>query len=542
MLSNMSVKARLGLLVGLLSVIMLILGVIGLTSTARVGARLKTVYEDRTVPVVQLNVILDNLHRARGRILSAALADDAGKAAQETAQIPDFMANIDKQWSAYMATYLTDEEKGLAAGFAGTYQAYHDAMDKVRPVAAAGERAKTMEVMAQTGFRRSFDACRDALQKLVDLQARVGKAEYEGGVADYNLAHKLSIASIILGLLCGIGLAWWIIRSITQPLGRAVESAQRIASGDLSGRIENGSKDEVGRLLDALTYMQNELKQVAGQIKRGADELSLSAAALASSSSDVAKASDIQSEASSAIAAAVEEMTVSIGHINDHAGETRRISGEAGQLSEHGAHVTHKATTNMRGIADTVGTSLGQVEDLSQKIDRVSGIVEVIKGIADQTNLLALNAAIEAARAGEHGRGFAVVADEVRSLSERTARSTQEIAGMIQQILDGAAGTVSSMQTVVSEVGSGVELSNEAGDVIRQINERMRDVVQAVADISAALREQSTASSDIAKQIECIAQSTEENTTAISAAADSSRRVNDLGQGLLQSVARFKLE
>ncbi|WP_171013553.1 methyl-accepting chemotaxis protein [Chitinivorax sp. B] len=540
MLDNMSVKSRLAVLVALLSVVMILVGVIGLRGMMQTRDRLQTVYADRAVPLVQLASILDNLHLARGRVLMSTLAEDPGKAAQEMGGVPAFVAGIDKEWSTYMATYLTEEEKRLAANFAENYKNFRGALDATIPAANAGDRAATLQSMVQSKFREHFDATRDSLSKLIELQATVAKAEYEAATEDYAWARNLSSGSIVLGLLTGLGLAWWIIRSITTPLGLAVGIAQRIAAGELTNTIPKGALSEPGQLLTALNHMQDELKQVAGQIKHSADDLAVASGELATSSVEISKSATVQSEASSSIAAAVEQMTVSISHIHNTADDTRRVTVEAGELSAQGANVTDQAAGRMRLIADTVNRSSGQLEELSRLIDQVSGIVTVIKSVADQTNLLALNAAIEAARAGEHGRGFAVVADEVRSLAERTAGATKEIGGMIRQILDSVAVVVASMQESVELVDHGVALSAEAGQVIADILNSTRQVVSAVNDISAALSEQSVASQDIARQIERIAQSTEENNAAIGQMASSSKHLNQLGASLLQSASRFK--
>jgi methyl-accepting chemotaxis protein len=241
------------------------------------------------------------------------------------------------------------------------------------------------------------------------------------------------------------------------------------------------------------------------------------------------------------MAAAVEEMTVSIDQVSEHAREAQSISQSSSELSTRGSDVILKVVEDMRGIAETVHESSAIIEGLGKQSDQIYSIVQAIKEIADQTNLLALNAAIEAARAGEQGRGFAVVADEVRKLAERTTRSTEEIAAMIQKIQGGTKQAVASMEVGVERVNQGVSLAGQAGDAIRQIQSGAQRVGVAVTDISAALKEQSIASSEIARHVEQVAQMSDENHTATQDNAQSALHLEELAMSLQGAVERFKV-
>jgi methyl-accepting chemotaxis protein len=241
------------------------------------------------------------------------------------------------------------------------------------------------------------------------------------------------------------------------------------------------------------------------------------------------------------MAASVEQMTVSISHISDRATDTQTVSSETGRLSREGAAVVHRSADEMAQIAQSVNQSADVVRRLGEKSKEIAHIVSVIKDIADQTNLLALNAAIEAARAGEQGRGFAVVADEVRKLSEKTAGSTNEIASMVEAIAMGTQEAVGSMESGVARVDAGVALARQAGESITQIEGASAKLLDAVNDISSALKEQSQASNDIAKHVEKIAQMSEENSVAIKEAAQASHSLETLAGSLTTSVSRFKI-
>jgi methyl-accepting chemotaxis protein len=241
------------------------------------------------------------------------------------------------------------------------------------------------------------------------------------------------------------------------------------------------------------------------------------------------------------MSAAVEQMTVSISHVSDNAANAERATTDSHNHSNQGALVINEAVAEIAKIASAVTNSSNMIADLERRSVEIQGIASVINDIADQTNLLALNAAIEAARAGEQGRGFAVVADEVRKLAERTAKSTREITGMLAVIQECTRAAVSSMNEGVTLVANGTDLANQAGNSIIQISESANRVVSEVNDISAALREQKAASEDIAKSVEKIAQMAEENSAASHETATAATSLKDLAIALKNDASWFRV-
>ncbi len=332
-------------------------------------------------------------------------------------------------------------------------------------------------------------------------------------------------------------------RNIITTLGgdpaMASSITRRIASGDLSTPV-NCAADDKTSLLANIGTMQDTLRDMISTIVSNAEQVASAAGQLLSASEEVADRARQQSDAASSMAASVEEMAVSIDQVKENAGEAHAISHQAGAISEEGAAVIHNAAAEMRKISSAVQSSSEIVEDLGRQSDQITSIVNTIKEIADQTNLLALNAAIEAARAGEQGRGFAVVADEVRKLAERTSLSTTEIADMVSKIQNGTRSAVGSMQAGVEQVSHGVELANQAGDSINRIRDGAQRVTVVVNGISDSISEQSMASNDIAQKLETIAQMSEESAIAVRHTADAARRLQALSSTLHDAVARFR--
>lgn len=319
------------------------------------------------------------------------------------------------------------------------------------------------------------------------------------------------------------------------------DAANGMASGDLTMRAAELSQDEVGEIARSFNAMGESVHALVGAVARNAEAVLRAAQALESSAHKIADASGEQAEASSSMAAAVEQMTVGIDHINRNAQDADQTTREAGELSRQGAGSVSGVVREMGEISDSVQDSARTIEALGEQSKRISAIVVTIREIADQTNLLALNAAIEAARAGEAGRGFAVVADEVRKLAERTASSTQEIAGIVRAIHDGTEAAVAAMKTGVSRVEKGVVRSREAGESMEGIDRAMQHVVQTVGEISNALREQSAASTELAKSVERIAQKTEQNNAVVADNARTTAELRRLADVLQGEVGRFRL-
>ena len=351
-------------------------------------------------------------------------------------------------------------------------------------------------------------------------------------------------------LLWGIGIGGFVAisllllsRNIIKTLGgdpsQASEVTRRIAAGDLATPVNCAAGDK-DSLLANIGTMQETLRNMISSIIGNAERVSTAADQLLHASEEVADRARQQSDAASSMAASVEEMAVSIDQVKENAGEAHGISQEAGAISEEGAAVIHNAATEMRKISDAVQSSSAIVEDLGKQSDQITSIVNTIKEIADQTNLLALNAAIEAARAGEQGRGFAVVADEVRKLAERTSLSTTEIGGMVSKIQNGTRSAVSSMQAGVTQVSNGVQLANQAAESINRIRDGAARVTVVVNGISDSIAEQSAAGNQIAHQLETIAQMSEESAIAVRHTADAARTLHSLSASLHETVARFK--
>jgi len=331
-----------------------------------------------------------------------------------------------------------------------------------------------------------------------------------------------------------------LIRLIGGEPGAAVDVARQIAGGDLTVNISTRSGD-ADSLLASMRDMRQKLHDMVESIQRETDRLSKDAGVLATTSDHVRSRTQDQTAASQAIAAAIEEMTVSIDQIAHSANDANAIARASGTCAGNGSDVIRRASDEIHRLSEMVLASADRIRALERHSEEITSIVSVIREIADQTNLLALNAAIEAARAGEQGRGFAVVADEVRKLAERTAASTSEIGEKISRIQSDTHEAVESMNGGVDQASRGVALATEAGGSITEIRDGAIHVTEAISAISDAIREQSAASNEIAKRVEQIAQMTEQSAEEVAGTSRAARHLEEATGALRRQVARFKL-
>jgi methyl-accepting chemotaxis protein len=395
---------------------------------------------------------------------------------------------------------------------------------------SAADYFKLATTAIDGGYKELYDTVYPALNQL--LEERIVKAQRSRNL---NLLVCLVAFVVLCYLMIGASIA------ISRNLAEMSSAAGRMADGDLRTPVSLRSDDELKDVANRLNEMVSAFNGVLRNVQSSAGSLLGAAQQMTRGASQIADSSRQQSEAASSMAAAVEETTVGVDHIASNAQDASGISTRAGELSAQGGKIVATVADEMNLIAEAVNQSATTIEELGEQSKQISAIVGTIKEIADQTNLLALNAAIEAARAGESGRGFAVVADEVRKLAERTARSTQEISGMVDAIQSGTERAVASMKNGVARVTEGVVMAGRAGAAMTEIQSGAAQVVQVVGDMSTALREQSTASADMSRHVEQIARMAEDNSNSISGNAATAGELEQLASRLQGEIARFKV-
>jgi methyl-accepting chemotaxis protein len=452
--------------------------------------------------------------------------------------------DYDDRHAFWLTEPLDSEMKSVFLGesFRHAQAFYSVAKTEFIPAAKAGDLIKADLALEQ--MKKSYELHRMAIDKVVTM-ANQGNEIVEKEAAASSTRDQVILLAVMLATLLGAGgymviFARNLLNGLGGEPGYAKEVARKISSGDLSVEIAL-NRGDTSSLLAYMQNMQTQLRSLVGQIQSNVTMLSRTVTSLSEASQTVSTGSHQQNDAASSMAAAVEELTASIRHVADMTGSADQTALKVGELATEGERIMRQTVDGMAKITDTVAESSRLIEGLGDESRQISSIASVIKEIADQTNLLALNAAIEAARAGEQGRGFAVVADEVRKLAERTTRSTQEIAGMIGNIQQGTANAIASMHGGCALIGDGVDMVNRAKVSIAQIKAGADEVIDEMRVISASLNEQNSASNDVAENVEKVAQMSEKTDTSVIGISDTARSLEMLAGSLQASVNCFRI-
>ena len=363
--------------------------------------------------------------------------------------------------------------------------------------------------------------------------------------AGYDKLRRVIIEQIIIQIVFQLVLFFFIRlivrRFVVKPVDEIKEHLSQVINGRMSGQVDILGRDEMGEILCSVQSTKVLLGSIIDQIVSVSGHIDGRAKHLSEAMTKVAEGSRSQSEAANSMAGAVEKMTASIDQIAENAGEVRRVSDNSTELASEGGRIVRQVVDDMSRTNQAVMNTAQTMQQLGEQSNRIQNVVKVIKEIADQTNLLALNAAIEAARAGEQGRGFAVVADEVRKLAEKTGKSTQEIAGMVEEIRGSTSNAIAEMVATVEMVKAGTAMAERAGSSIVEINDGVSRVLNGVEDISSSIQQQSVASREITVNVEKVAQMSEDNSEAVREVFGTVENLETLSSALEQSVKHFRI-
>ncbi|KZE29605.1 methyl-accepting chemotaxis protein [Crenobacter luteus] len=544
MLQGLKVRHKLYVGFGVMVALIASTAALSLAKLSDMHERLGLIVDDRYAKVVMVDDVIRNILDNARHIRDGILTGQSNVWEAKLALIEANRADNDKKLNQLAALIHTDEGKALLAGVAATRQALAPLYAPLYQLIRA-DRDEEALAFLYARFVPANEALWKATEKLGQYQEQLMKDTQAEAQAAYERQVMLLAGLCALAVAAGLALAWLIARAIGAPLSRAAELAHDIAAGDLSRAVplpaRAGGEDEVTALLRALETMRGQLHDTLSLLQRNADAVAGTADKLDCIARDVGASTQQQSEATANAAATIEELTVSVNHIADSADEAAVEAQRAGERAQQGNRSAAASRETAETVATVVGETSANLGQLSRTVDEIGAITALIRDVADQTNLLALNAAIEAARAGEQGRGFAVVADEVRKLAERSSKAAQDINALIDAIQHGTRTAQDSMSRSLEQVGVVGRVSADTADAMQEIDAATRTVDDAIRHIHSALGEQRSASQLLAHSMEEVAQMAESNNGTARQLGDAASELTGLSHALKESAARFKL-
>jgi len=448
---------------------------------------------------------------------------------------------IGKEQAIYEKLMDKDEEKKLFGEFKAAWTDYLAAYPAIKELALQGGSDEDKAKLILGASSKTFNQVLGALDALEKTNIEQTQKESNGALAIAKSARVWILVLLVVCVLIGVTFVILFSRAMSAPLKRLSADAEQVAAGDLGVEVQVSSDDEIGQLAQSFEKMVNNLREMIGTLADSSAQVSESSSEMQTNAVQMADGAERVAIQAITVATASEEMSATSGDIAQNCQMAAEGAERANQAAEHGTEVVAKSISVMHRIAERVQSSAKTVEALGRRSDEIGAIVGTIEDIADQTNLLALNAAIEAARAGEQGRGFAVVADEVRALAERTTKATREIGLMIKAIQSETKTAVSAMEEGVNEVEQGTEEATRSGEALRNIQEEINSLHMQVQQIATAAEEQTATTSEISNNIHTITDVAQNTVEGARKTSDAAQHLSRLSAELERLVGQFKL-
>ncbi|MBN2990806.1 methyl-accepting chemotaxis protein [Pseudomonas cedrina subsp. fulgida] len=500
----MKISTKLLLSFLLCAMVTLGVGLLGIKGVVRLATALEQTFSNNLVSVGNIATTLNGVvahNRGLYRLMDASKGDIPAQDRERVRQ--NLVQELERSraaYATYRATPLEDDERAAGDKLDQIWPTYISSSEGIMALLDSGKVDEARSQLNSTN-NELFRQARELIRVMVESNDRQIK---EGAIAaDALRASALTwmISGIVLAFIIAITVGVLITRLITRPIFQAVQSAQRIAQGDLTQAIVTDRTDEAGQLLMALSDMQGGLKSTLVEIANASDQLASAAEELSAVTDESSRGLTRQNDEIQQAATAVNQMTAAVDEVASNAVSTSEASRQATTEAEDGRQQVEQAVSGMSAMVGEINDSTQSVVDLAGQVREIGKVIDVIRAIADQTNLLALNAAIEAARAGEQGRGFAVVADEVRALAHRTQVSTVDIEKMIGEVQTGADGAVAAMNKSLTWANDTQTLAQNAGQALQRITASVAKINERNLVIASASEEQAQVAREVDRNL-----------------------------------------
>jgi methyl-accepting chemotaxis protein len=540
MLSNLKIGARLTLSFALILVFVVVMAVVAFNKMSGIQENLEQITKSNVEKMEIANDAVKAFSDLKESLLSISIANTEEQRTEEKRSIAEARKKYRGALEALSKKETTQGGKDLLSKIEAAIKPAGVENNKVINLAMEG---KAIEAGQQ--YITAAMPLNDALDKefvgMLEYQKKQIGIRYNDSLSSYNSARiMLSVLTGIIVLL-SLAIAFVITRSITIPVANLASQADLLAQGDLQVTITNNSRDEIGHLSNSFIKMAENFRNIISQVASTSTQVASAASQLNSTAEQIATGAEEVAAQAATVATAGEEMSATSDDIAQNCQMAAEGAQRASQTAHNGAEVVEKTVAVMAQIALRVQESAKTVESLGARSDQIGAIIGTIEDIADQTNLLALNAAIEAARAGEQGRGFAVVADEVRALAERTTRATREIGEMIKAIQKETKDAVAAMEQGVHQVETGTEEAAKSGHALQEILQQVNDVAMQINQVATAAEEQTATTSEISNNMHQITEVVQQTSQGAHESATAASQLSGNAEELQRLVRQFKL-
>ncbi|MEY9332167.1 methyl-accepting chemotaxis protein [Pseudomonas protegens] len=535
---NIAPRAFLGF--ALIGCLMLFLGVFALNQMGKIRSATERMSQDTIPSIKSVDEFTQLSLRQRVQAYRLLLNREPQAQQQTLDAIDQRNQKIEEARAQYLKLISSPEER-LAYEQYGTLLSHHRQLESQLIELSHNNQLEAMQQLLNTELMDSAEKINAVLNQLVEINSHYATVADDDAAAQYRSAFNLVVGLLVLASALTLLFAWRLIRSITQPIANALRAAEEIAEGNLTRPITVDGSDEAGRLLQAMVTMQEKLRDTLQSISGSAHQLASAAEELNSVTEEGARGLTQQNNEIEQAATAVNEMTSAVEEVARNAVSTSEASKSATTSAGDGRDLVRETVSAIERMSSDVQGTASLIGDLANESRDIGKVLDVIRGLADQTNLLALNAAIEAARAGEAGRGFAVVADEVRALAHRTQQSTSEIERMIGSIQSGTEHAVDSMRNSTERAESTLSIARGAGQSLDTINSAISEINERNLVIASAAEEQAQVAREVDRNLVNIRDLSVQSTTGANQTQAASSELSRLAVDLSNLVTRFKL-